>query len=647
MPTTYTVTDVELTSIADAIRAKGSTSASLTFPSEFISAINDISTGGGGPSGTYLEYYDLDAVKYVIKPPTSIIPSSMFLNKTVASNFTIEGAEYITSMSMSAFYSTNGLKSLSFPNLETLSSTYNFYRCLDLESVYIPKIDSLPSYCFAFCSNLSDVTLSSNLNSIGTAAFQGTNISEAIFPNVTYVGNAAFASCRNLTFASIPNITIGEYSIFASCNNLISVSLPNVSILRGAAFYSDSSLQSIYLPSLKLISYSGSTFYSCSSLSYVSFPELEAIQGTYSLNYAWHNYFFRGTAIENLDLPKLSSLAGYNIFNGMNSLKTFSFPSLAYMYSCSALFMACTKLQSASFPSSITYINNMCSMFQGCYSLSAVAFPGLVSILYAPSAFLSCGNLKDFNAPLLESITNATCMFSLCAGLESLHFPKLSFISNGQSMFNNDTSLHTLWFDSDFSSFYGNSMFYNCRNFISLFLLGSGAEITKLATSFNSAFSSTPFLNDSLFNRRASVYVPSSKLASYKTATNWTVHSSLIYAYEDYFGPIGHYGDLSYWSLKYTFDTSGVVGTGGTCYSKDYGGNVSEYGAIAVEFDNSMYFCAKMYSDSAAFGAPRRDPSVFTYAFWFHDWCPFNITDNIINISNSTVQNVKIYIPNW
>lgn len=43
----YLVTDTELTSIANAIRTKGGTSASLEFPQEFVQAINDIQTGGG------------------------------------------------------------------------------------------------------------------------------------------------------------------------------------------------------------------------------------------------------------------------------------------------------------------------------------------------------------------------------------------------------------------------------------------------------------------------------------------------------------------------------------------------------------------------------------------------------------------------
>lgn len=40
--------DTDLTSVANAIRTKGGTSASLAFPAGFVSAINDIPSGGGG-----------------------------------------------------------------------------------------------------------------------------------------------------------------------------------------------------------------------------------------------------------------------------------------------------------------------------------------------------------------------------------------------------------------------------------------------------------------------------------------------------------------------------------------------------------------------------------------------------------------------
>lgn len=43
----YLTTDTELTSIANAIRTKGGTNSQLTFPTGFVTAINNISTGGG------------------------------------------------------------------------------------------------------------------------------------------------------------------------------------------------------------------------------------------------------------------------------------------------------------------------------------------------------------------------------------------------------------------------------------------------------------------------------------------------------------------------------------------------------------------------------------------------------------------------
>lgn len=48
--------DSDLTSVANAIRTKSGTSASLAFPSDFVQAIADIPTGGGGSSVKYTRY---------------------------------------------------------------------------------------------------------------------------------------------------------------------------------------------------------------------------------------------------------------------------------------------------------------------------------------------------------------------------------------------------------------------------------------------------------------------------------------------------------------------------------------------------------------------------------------------------------------
>lgn len=46
----YLTTEADLTSVANAIRTKGGTSAQLAFPAGFVSAIDAIPTGGGGSS---------------------------------------------------------------------------------------------------------------------------------------------------------------------------------------------------------------------------------------------------------------------------------------------------------------------------------------------------------------------------------------------------------------------------------------------------------------------------------------------------------------------------------------------------------------------------------------------------------------------
>lgn len=60
---TYLVDDSDLTSVADAIRTAGGTSASLTFPSEFVSAIAALAGGGSGiteyETGTYTPTSDI------------------------------------------------------------------------------------------------------------------------------------------------------------------------------------------------------------------------------------------------------------------------------------------------------------------------------------------------------------------------------------------------------------------------------------------------------------------------------------------------------------------------------------------------------------------------------------------------------------
>lgn len=62
----YLTNDTELTSIANAIRTKGGTSAQLTYPTGFVTAIQNIPSGGGSLSNVcYLTKNDFDVQTHV------------------------------------------------------------------------------------------------------------------------------------------------------------------------------------------------------------------------------------------------------------------------------------------------------------------------------------------------------------------------------------------------------------------------------------------------------------------------------------------------------------------------------------------------------------------------------------------------------
>ena len=92
--------DADLTSVANAIRTKGGTSAQLSFPSGFVSAINAIQTGGGG------------------------ITADQIAERTISG--IVEGdAETIYSL---AFYNCSQITGVSFPNAVNIGSQA-FLKC--------------------------------------------------------------------------------------------------------------------------------------------------------------------------------------------------------------------------------------------------------------------------------------------------------------------------------------------------------------------------------------------------------------------------------------------------------------------------------------------------------------------------------------
>ena len=109
--TDYLTTDTELTSVANAIRTKGGTSAQLVYPTGFVSAINAIPTGGGTlPTCTMTIMYDGNF--YVeCSNFSNGVPSGSYLAVAVGG--------FLSPTQLLIFSATDGVTSLSDPDGST------------------------------------------------------------------------------------------------------------------------------------------------------------------------------------------------------------------------------------------------------------------------------------------------------------------------------------------------------------------------------------------------------------------------------------------------------------------------------------------------------------------------------------------------
>ena len=259
--------DADLTSVANAIRTRGGTSASLAFPSGFVSAIGAI-PGGAAPSGTLSitsnGIYDVASFASAdVNVSGGGSVGSEDIKKLIAREaYSISNSE-ITTIGSYAFYNYQLLTAASFPNCETIGS-YAFQSCSSVSTISFPKVSCIYDSAFASCIGLTEI----------------------YFPEVSTVNPAAFSGCTRVSRINLPK-AISIYSgVFARCTSLTDVSLPEATGIGSSAFLSCSALLSIHLPKLMVI-HTGA-FGRCYSLSVARFDGLNKISSTYAFQYCYH-----------------------------------------------------------------------------------------------------------------------------------------------------------------------------------------------------------------------------------------------------------------------------------------------------------------------------------------------------------------------
>lgn len=141
-------------------------------------------------------------------------------------------------------------------------------------SVHDKKIDQIWTSGFEGASGLTGISIPSSIGRLGTAAFEGTGLTNVTIPDtVKQVDPAVFQNCTKLVSVKLPNgITEIDQYLFANCISLQHVDMPDsITKINIYAFHNCTSLTSLALPK-GLTSLSVGCFDKCINLQHVVVP---------------------------------------------------------------------------------------------------------------------------------------------------------------------------------------------------------------------------------------------------------------------------------------------------------------------------------------------------------------------------------------
>lgn len=260
----------------------------------------------------------------------------------------VQAAEYKGSCGDSVNWTLNTETGLMTISGEGAMKDYDYYntvmpwmsnRSYVTDLVIEPGVTSVGSWTFAGFKNLTNVSLSTGLESIGSNAFTETGLTELSIPDsVTVIGDYAFSGCSSLAKLELGEgvSSIGK-SAFIGCYELPAVSIPDsVTSIGSFAFDRCYALTDVKLPK-NLTAIEEYAFGECTSLVRIVIPD-----GVKSIG----NAAFLSTKITNLVLPE-----------GLETIESGTFKG--------------SSLVEIRIPASVTKIGN--DAFYGCSDLQRIA----------------------------------------------------------------------------------------------------------------------------------------------------------------------------------------------------------------------------------------------------------------------------------
>lgn len=181
----------------------------------------------------HAEYSSENGIMYN-KDKTEIL----FLSKALEIEF-LELADTVTTIGAGLFSGMTNIKAISMPGVTTVLESA--FANSEFESFYAPNLTYIYSGAFQNCQWADQVDLT-NVKYIGSYAFAGTNITEAVLPNVEQIDVLAFLG-STLTSVSVGPYLSGDLSRMFLSDSFESLTVdpanPNYSLVNNGIYSND------------------------------------------------------------------------------------------------------------------------------------------------------------------------------------------------------------------------------------------------------------------------------------------------------------------------------------------------------------------------------------------------------------------------
>ena len=375
---------------------------------------------------------------------------------------------------------------------EKLEAAVYAAKVLDEETMLLyAAIDSETCQIMGYSGEETNLVIPSALGgltvtAIGNRAFSNSKLESVTLPDtLTYIGQSAFAECKNLTSVRIPDsVTQIDFGAFTHCLNLEDVQLSSqLAYIGRSAFENCEKLECVEIPDT--VSEIGfAAFMDCASLSSVTYPV--------NLQKTGSHIFADCPALKEIEVPEGVTYLPDDVFNG-STLQTVKLPSTLVTIGDQAFF-ECANLSAIELPNSVTTIGyrsfEKCtgletvklseqllsigqSAFHNCINLNSIELPdSLTNIGYA--AFQNCTALSSVKYPL--GLESASTIFTGCTALKHIEVPE-GVTALPADVFS-DSSLETVKLPSTLVTI-GNSAFKICRDLVSIEIPDSVTSIGR------------------------------------------------------------------------------------------------------------------------------------------------------------------------